>query len=354
MTNNTNTTTSSNNNNQWKQAALVLHKQGVSWRKIAKLLGVPKSSCSDWLRSQVKGYVRPSEIDGIVNTLLEPEDKKTSDLKQSESSKVKKKVKPKARTKNRHFIIGDTQAKSDVCLKYHTAIGQYIADKQPEVVIHIGDAADLPSLSSYDKGKRSFEGRRLVKDLDAVKLAFDMLMKPIYDLQEQQKKDGVEVYNPRLVITLGNHEQRLYRMMDDQPEFDGILGDDPFGYKAHGWEVFDFLTPAYIDGIAYIHYVPNPMSGKPYGGAALNILKNVGHSFLCGHTQKLDVAIRPVIGGKMQLGIVNGACYPFNEDYKGVTGNNHWRGATMLNEVKDGYGDPMFVSLQYMMDRTKY
>ncbi len=354
MTNNTNTTTSSNNNNQWKQAALVLHKQGVSWRKIAKLLGVPKSSCSDWLRSQVKGYVRPSEIDGIVNTLLEPEDKKTSDLKQSESSKVKKKVKPKARTKNRHFIIGDTQARPDVCLKYHTAIGQYIADKQPEVVIHIGDAADLPSLSSYDKGKRSFEGRRLVKDLDAVKLAFDMLMKPIYDLQEQQNKDGVEVYNPRLVITLGNHEQRLYRMMDDQPEFDGILGDDPFGYKAHGWEVFDFLTPAYIDDIAYIHYVPNPMSGKPYGGAALNILKNVGHSFLCGHTQKLDVAIRPVIGGKMQLGIVNGACYPHSEDYKGVTGNNHWRGATMLNEVKDGYGDPMFVSLQYMMDRTKY
>lgn len=62
MTNNTNTTTSSHNNNQWKQAALVLHKQGVSWRKIAKLLNKPKSSVSDFLRLEVKGYVKPTEL----------------------------------------------------------------------------------------------------------------------------------------------------------------------------------------------------------------------------------------------------------------------------------------------------
>lgn len=339
----------------WKTVALELDKKGFSWRKIAKLLGKPKSSVSDWLRSQVKGYTRPADLAPITKPSVadEPDFNGVSldkTVEYHEKTRVRK-VKSKVRTKNRHFIIGDTQAKPNICLEYHTAIGQYIADKQPEVVVHIGDAADLPSLSSYDKGKRSFEGRRLIKDLDAVKLAFKMLMQPIYDLQEQQKKDGVEVYNPRLVITLGNHEQRLYRMMDDQPEFDGILGDDPFGYKAHGWEVYDFLTPAYIDGIAYIHFLPNPFSGKPWGGNALNILKNVGHSYVVGHKQSLDIVVRPVVGGKMQIGIQNGACYPHSEDYKGNLGNLHFRGATMLHEVKDGYGDPSFISLQFMMDR---
>lgn len=36
----------------WKKPALELHRQGVSWRQIAKTLGVPKSTVSDFLRQQ--------------------------------------------------------------------------------------------------------------------------------------------------------------------------------------------------------------------------------------------------------------------------------------------------------------
>lgn len=59
------------------------------------------------------------------------------------------------------------------------------------------------------------------------------------------------------------------------------------------------------------------MSGKPYGGSAMNILKTVGRSFVVGHKQCLDIAIRPTIDGKQQIGIVNGACYDHFEHYKG-------------------------------------
>lgn len=45
----------------WKEEALRMHKCGVSWRKIAKRLGKPKSSVSDFLRKEVKGYVKPSD-----------------------------------------------------------------------------------------------------------------------------------------------------------------------------------------------------------------------------------------------------------------------------------------------------
>jgi len=51
-----------------------------------------------------------------------------------------------------HLIIPDVQAKPGLDFTYLRAIGNYIAKKQPDVIINIGDFADMPSLSSYDKG----------------------------------------------------------------------------------------------------------------------------------------------------------------------------------------------------------
>lgn len=340
----------------WKAKAIKLAEKGDdSWRKIAEKLKQPKSTVSDHLRKHFHGYVRP---DDFIEPLPEPMQDYWKKIEEAVNSRLSERVVPKVKTpnkkfkrKNQHIIIGDTQARDDISLSYMSAIGRYIADKQPEKIIHIGDHYDFPSLSSYDKGKRSFEGRRLVKDLAAGKLGLEMLMQPIYDLQDYQIKNGLEVYDPIMIVTLGNHEDRLTRLQNDLPELEGFLGDDPLKFEEHGWVVYPFLTPAYIDGIAYVHFMPNPMSGKPYGGSAMNILKQVGHSFVVGHKQTLDIAIRPIIGGKMQVGIVNGACYPHEEAYKGNTGNNHFRGITVLNEVEDGYGDPMFVSLKHLMER---
>ena len=108
-----------------------------------------------------------------------------------------------------------------------------------------------------------------------------------------------------------------------------------------------------MNGIFFVHYLANPFSGKPYGGNAMNILKTVGRSFVVGHKQCLDIAIRPTIDGKHQIGIVNGACYPFDEKYKGFQGNNHFRGIIMLHDAQDGYGNIMTVSLDYLMGKYK-
>lgn len=48
--------------NDWKSRALELHKKGKSWRSIARKLGKSKSTVSDYLRKQTKGYVRPQEL----------------------------------------------------------------------------------------------------------------------------------------------------------------------------------------------------------------------------------------------------------------------------------------------------
>ena len=49
--------------------------------------------------------------------------------------------------KKRHLVIADTQCKPEVSLNYMGYIGEYIADKKPDAIIHIGDHWDFPSLS---------------------------------------------------------------------------------------------------------------------------------------------------------------------------------------------------------------
>ena len=253
----------------------------------------------------------------------------------------------------KHLIIGDTQVKPGQDLTYMSAIGHYIADKRPDVIIHIGDHYDFPSLSSYDKGKKSFEGRRLKADIEAGNEGMERLMAPIRALQEAQRRGKRKVYNPRMVFCTGNHEHRFDRLAEDTPELDGFVGTETLNLEQYGWEVYPFLKPVMIDGITYVHYLANPMTGKPYGGTSLNRLKTVGVSFVAGHQQVLDMALRPTLDGKMQIGIINGACYPFDEDYKGYQGNNHFRGLIVLHEVKEGFGLPMPVSLDFMLERYK-
>jgi hypothetical protein len=250
------------------------------------------------------------------------------------------------------LIIPDTQCKPGVDLSHLEYAGKYIVDKRPDVIVHLGDHWDFESLSSYDKGKLSAEGRRYAADLDAGERGMSMLLSPLWELQTKQILDRKKVYRPRLVFCKGNHEDRADRVAKMNPEFAGFISSDNLGLEKLGWEVYDFLKPVEIEGIFFVHFLANPMSNKPYAGSALNVLKTVGRSFVVGHRQVLDLAIRPTIDGKHQIGIVAGAFYQHDESYKGPTGNNHWRGVVMLNEVQDGYGDPMPVSISYL--KRKY
>ena len=137
------------------------------------------------------------------------------------------------------------------------------------------------------------------------------------------------------------------------PELDGFVGTSTLNLEKYGWNVHPFLKPVEIEGIYFVHFLANPFTGRPYGGTAMSQLKQVGRSFVVGHKQCLDIAIRPTIDGKHQIGIVNGACYPFDERYKGFQGNNHFRGIVMLHDAKDGYGNIMTVSLDYLMNKYK-
>ena len=335
------------NKNNWKEKAIRMAiDTELSWRKIAKKLGVPKSTVSDLLRKEFNSVTKNSSFTKVKTKVTEEPKLQIIPIETS------RKVKPNVT----HLMIPDTQCKDGIDMEYLRWAGEYIAEKQPEVIVHIGDHADMPSLSSYDRGKRSAEGRRVYKDIEAAITGMNILLTPIKELQDLQKKEfGKVLYKPKMVLTLGNHEERIKRHVNANPELDGFLSYDNLMYKEMGWEVFDFLEPAIINGVTYCHFMANPMSGKPYGGMAMNVLKNVGESFCMGHKQTLDIATRFLpASGKQQWAIIAGAYYEHDEDYKGHQGNHHWRGLVVKHNVKDGSFNPMFVNLEYLKDRYGY
>lgn len=250
----------------------------------------------------------------------------------------------------KHLIIPDCQVRPGDDLNYLAHIGQYIVDKKPDVIICLGDFADMPSLSSYDVGKKAFEGRRYLKDIDAVHTGMLELLGPLHSFNETARAFKKKQYHPRMVMTLGNHENRINRAVNDDPKLEGVLDINALGYAAFGWEVYPFLDVVVIDGVAYSHYFTTGVAGKPTSTA--NAQLNKKHmSCVAGHQQGLQIATAHRADGKRITSVIAGSCYEHNEDYLGPQGNEHWRGCLMLHEVNDGQFDLMPVSLGYLKKR---
>lgn len=239
-----------------------------------------------------------------------------------------------------HLVIPDLQVKPGVALDHLRWIGRYIVDRKPDVIIDIGDHADMESLSSYDKGKKSFEGRRVKEDIKACHKSNEILWTPLFNDKHFNK---CETH-----ICLGNHENRIERAIEDSAEFDGLFGIEDLGYDDWYDHVHPFLDPVLLDGVTYAHYFYNPMSGRPWGGGADTRLKNVGFSFTMGHQQGKKYAERNLANGMSQHALIVGSCYLHEENYIGPQAQNHWKGLVVKHEVHNGMYDAMFVSLDYL------
>lgn len=245
------------------------------------------------------------------------------------------------------LVLPDVQAKPGTDFTYLNKIGRYMVEKKPETVVCLGDFADFPSLSSYDVGKKSFEGRRYLADLEAAKDAMCAFLSPMWEFNEKVKRNKEKLYRPRMVLTLGNHENRVNRAVNDDPKLEGVLSVDALGYEAFGWEVVPFLDVIVIDGVAYSHYFVTGLMGRPVTSAAACLTKK-HQSCIQGHQQGLQIATGYKADGSMLTSIIAGSCYEHSEDYMNRQSNNHWRGFLMLHDVYDGMFDLMPVSLSYI------
>lgn len=255
-------------------------------------------------------------------------------------------AKPVPSSGKRILVLPDVQAKPGVDFSFLSRIGQYAVDKRPEIIVCIGDFSDMESLSSFDKGKKAFEGRRYKRDIEAGQFAMQAFLKPI----EQYNKTAKRPYQPRMVMTLGNHEFRIQRAIEDDAKLDGILSLKDLAYEEYGWEVYDFLKVVVIEGVAFSHYFTTGVMGRPAGSAQAQLRKTNMSSF-AGHMQGKQIAYGHRADGKTITSIICGSCYEHRESYLGEQGNQHFRGFFMLHDVQDGSFDEMPVSLSFINGR---
>lgn len=242
-------------------------------------------------------------------------------------------------------VIPDTQVKPGVSTQYLENIGEYLVDKKPDVIIHLGDHWDMPSLSSYDIGKKSFEGRRYKKDIEAGNEGMASLLQPLYNYNERAAANHKPRYRPEMHFLMGNHENRINRAVNNDAKLEGTIGVEDCYLDA--WNVHDFLEVVIIGGVAFSHYFVTGIAGRP--AATANAQLNKKHmSCIAGHQQGLQIATAHRGDGQRLTSIIAGSCYEHDEDYLGAQGNKHWRGMLMLHEVNDGQFDLMPVSLDYI------
>ncbi len=250
-----------------------------------------------------------------------------------------------------HCVIPDCQVKPGNDLRFLSRIGEFLVEKKPDVVIQIGDFADMPSLSSYDIGKKSFEGRRYNHDIQAAKDGMTALLSPIWEYNKRQIKNGKKQYKPRMVLTLGNHEERINRVVEGDARLEGTISQRDLAYESFGWEVYQYLEPVIVDGIAYSHFFVSGAMGRPVTNARMLTIKK-HMSCTMGHNQNWDIHRETRADGKPVIGLFCGSCYEHDEDYLGPQGNTYDRGIWMKYEVSNGSYFPHFISLDYL--RKKY
>lgn len=257
---------------------------------------------------------------------------------------------PEVLTNRRHWpriiVIPDTQVKPGVPTAHLKAAGNYVAAKEPDIIVVLGDWWDMPSLSIYeDKSSAYWDSadRTFSADIAAGNLAMDLFLEPI----RRRRKKGK--WKPRMVFLEGNHEDRIRRAIHANPALRGIIGLDRLNLSE--FEFYPFLQPVKIEGLLFCHYFVNPQSLKKQvlGGTMDNRLNKLKQSFVMGHQQTRMWGTQYTVEGKELCGLIAGAFYSHDEDYLGPQGNDYWRGIVVLNEVHGGHYDPMFVSLQYLI-----
>jgi hypothetical protein len=251
------------------------------------------------------------------------------------------------------MVIPDCQVKPGVPLDHLTWAGDYMVDKKPDVVVCIGDFSDMESLSSYDVGKKSFEGRRYKNDIAVTRKAMGMLLAPMQEYNARMASNHKERYRPQMEMLLGNHEERIGRAVESDAKLEGVLSYADLGYEEAGWEVHGFLEPIVIGGVSFCHYFPSGVMGRPTTSARA-LLNKMHMSCVAGHLPGLDYARDARADGTQISTIVAGSFYQHEEDYMSpIVNKRHWHGIIMLHEVKDGSFDPMFVSMEYLKRRYR-
>ena len=242
-----------------------------------------------------------------------------------------------------HLVIPDQHAHPNHDNSRADLLAKLIIDLRPDVVVNMGDAADMASLSSYDKGKRSFAGRSYKADIDAHLDFQERMWEPV---KRTKKK------LPYSVVLEGNHERRIEKALDLSPELQGTIGFNDYAFDQYYDDVIRYSggSPGSInvDGVRYAHYFISGVMGRPCGGEhpAHSLTTKKHQSCTQAHIHTKDLNVATTEDGNKIYGLVAGVYQDYVPDWCGSEAAKlWWSGVVIKHGVENGEYDVQFVSL---------
>lgn len=242
-----------------------------------------------------------------------------------------------------HLFFTDSHAHHKHDNKRAEYLGGLIYETRPDVVIDGGDTCDLPSLASYDKGTRAAVGRTYKQDIDAHNDFQDRLW-------ARARKSKRKL--PRRVRLIGNHEQRIDRALDANPQLQDSIGYKDLQLDKYYDEVIHYegSTPGtiQIDGITYAHYFAAGLLGRPVGGehAAYSLISKKHTTCTQGHSHVIDWCMKNDGNGKPILGLVAPCFIDYEVDWAGQVQKLWTAGVTIKRGVEKGVYSPQFITIK--------
>lgn len=242
------------------------------------------------------------------------------------------------------LVIPDAHAHPQYDNGRFDLLARLIAAERPDVIVCLGDFADMPALSGYDKGKRGFEGRRYTRDVEVTRDALTRL-------------HVATTYGPQMIMTVGNHEARIDRACSDNAELDGTLSIDDLGYREHGWQVVAYNSSICVAGFSISHHFASGVAGRPIGGMtmAASMARLLYTSAIVGHSHTLDYARRTRPDRSRVVTLVPG-CFTHpdqgEESWCKATSHLWWNGVALLEGAADGdFGELRLITQDSMRAR---
>jgi hypothetical protein len=228
-----------------------------------------------------------------------------------------------------------------------TWLGKFLYDLKPDMVIDLGDGADMKSLNSYDtRYPQAIVAQSYEKDIESYNDAQERLR---WQFRNHKKK------RPYWVGLEGNHENRIKKAITNDPRLEGKKYGVSFGHlQTKEWfnEYHEYHNSAPsiadYDGVSYAHYFSSGNYGTAVSGThhAYTLLQNRNSSSTCGHSHKRSLYFKDGSYPNPIIGLVAG-CYKGGEEvWAGQANNDWWKGVVIKREVRNGYYEPEFVSLK--------
>lgn len=226
--------------------------------------------------------------------------------------------------------IGDAHDSPKVPKTRFLWMGRFAAERGVDFIYQGGDCFSYDSLCRWDandtltgKGKPVFQD-----DIDSGHEA----------LSEFDK--GLQGYEVKKHMTLGNHDDRAISFTNRTPEIAGLLtGLVDNLLMSHKWTYSPFGLVYFIGSVGFVHS-PLTTMGKPYGGktALQRIANDTVHDLVVNHTHKRGEISCPKIGTNQKVTVLDQGCalpQGHIEPYVGHGTSGWWYGINLI-KIRDG------------------